>query len=277
MSPYTVIDSDNYAAAGIQAFFFAGGEPHVRIPQMDGRYLLWLKLRTWNDVGIATMLLEAIFQQREGVEAEENNRIEAFVPYFPGARQDRSDGFTPLTKDVVGMMLQYAHIPLHTFDMHSQNGHNFVRNWLPSDLDLSALRDRYDGIIAPDSGARGRAQDFADALGLKEVLVAEKRREFGTGKILDYSIYDVREHHRYLVVDDICDGGATFNILADAIPANSQADLWVSHGIFSRGVEALSHVYDKIYTTDSWCIGEGDTGRVALTSLTPLFDKIMES
>jgi ribose-phosphate pyrophosphokinase len=61
-------------------------------------------------------------------------------------------------------------------------------------------------------------------------------------------------------VDDICDGGYTFIELAKALEARLEPyfgadfklDLWVSHGLFTKGYQDLSWHYDTIETTNSW-------------------------
>lgn len=288
MSDYTVIDSDDYKASGIEAFFFPGGEPHVKIPELGERTLLHLKLRTWNDVGLAVCLMDAIYRQQRhhpewpGPHASWVPEVRAFIPYFPGSRQDRTDGFTPITKEIVSCLLCFGDIPVYVFDPHSDTGRYGYghQELMPVDLDLSHLKaKKYTGVIAPDFGAKERALQMWDALGAADYHVAEKQREFGTGRITGYDIGELRPDGRYLVVDDICDGGATFNLLAAAVPEGTHLDLWVSHGIFSKGVRALSGRYHTIYTTDSWHRPGGiPTDRVITTTkLSTLFDKIMES
>jgi ribose-phosphate pyrophosphokinase len=287
---YLVIDSDNYAEHGIQTFMFPGGEPHVKIPDFGGKnLLLFLKLRTWNDVGYAAMLLDALAEQEQRACVVSDTHV--FVPYFPGARQDRSDGFSPLTLTVTVPLLASSHVAL--FDPHSAATAGWVERWqdevlgahwpaprtlMPSDLDLSTL-PYYKGVIAPDKGALFRAMDFAAVLpGKPSVFECEKEREFGTGRITKYTAPLLAPGH-YLVVDDICDGGATFNMLADEVKQQSNVylDLWVSHGIFSKGVGALLTQYGRIYTTDSWYKGGYTDAAVTVFSLKQLFNKIMES
>lgn len=273
---YRVIDSDNYAAAGIETFFFPGGEPHAKITKPFGRepLLLFLKLRTWTDVGLAAVVLDALLRH--------NANYRVFIPYFPGARQDRSDGNSPLTAKVTGYLLCVGSDQKYSFDVHSAYGGSFFRgNFMPADL--SPILPKYDGVIAPDSGARERAENLAAYLDPAMVITtAEKKREFDTGKILSYEINGLEAGKRYLVVDDICDGGATFNILADSAPAGVELDLWVSHGIFSRGLGNLSRRYARIFTTDSWY--RADIGhfaelgnlvpRVTCFPLSPIFNQI---
>lgn len=109
---------------------------------------------------------------------------------------------------------------------------------------------KYDGVIAPDAGAASRAFGVAQHLGV-ELFQATKHRDVTTGRLgTAHCILPKNKH--YLVVDDICDGGATFFTLAEIISGlESTADLFVTHGIFSRGVGRLLGVYRNIHTTNS--------------------------
>ncbi len=55
------------------------------------------------------------------------------------------------------------------------------------------------------------------------------------------------------IVDDICDGGGTFVLLADELRKRNcgKINLIVSHAILSKGMEALPNI-DHVYTTDSF-------------------------
>jgi len=89
----------------------------------------------------------------------------------------------------------------------------------------------------------------------------------------------------YIIVDDICDGGGTFNLLAEEFfkdPASEGAELalFVSHGIFSKGLNAIDKRITSIYTTDSWAqtprglVPPED--RLIVLSLQPVIDKILK-
>jgi ribose-phosphate pyrophosphokinase len=108
----------------------------------------------------------------------------------------------------------------------------------------------YGGVIAPDKGAHDRAEQMADALGL-DVTYGSKVRDVATGRLSDFEI-TVEPGKHYLVVDDICDGGGTFIGLGEKIREQGAfADLYVTHGIFSKGTTELKKIYKNIYTTDS--------------------------
>jgi ribose-phosphate pyrophosphokinase len=69
-----------------------------------------------------------------------------------------------------------------------------------------------------------------------------------------------------LVVDDLCDGGATFLALADALAdVVADAGLYVSHGVFSKGLDALLGRYGRIITTDSILDPSADRYQQAIT------------
>lgn len=274
-----IIDSDNYAEHGIEAFFFPGGEPHVKIPHFEDEVLLFLKLRTWNDVGLAMALIDALEHQAAW--------FHVFCPYFPGARQDRTDGKSPLTLDLMGRILgKGVRFSLDVFDPHSDAIHERmnVGVWMPRHLPVP-IRQDVAGIIAPDAGAVHRATEFRDTFYPSASLIeCSKKRDFASGKFLGYEMPALPGPGHYVVVDDICDGGGTFNLLAEAfdndvMSAVSTLELFVSHGIFSKGLCAISPLYTHITTTDSWCRipdNPEDTARRHRLTVIPLLSALKE-
>lgn len=268
-----IIDSDRYAEAGIETMFFPGGEPHVKVPLGAGRVLLYLKLRTWADVGFAALVKDAF--ERQG-------RLgPVFIPYFPAARQDKTDGRAALTLEVMGRLLGKS--PISVFDPHSARLSDHVsvaRALMPADLDVPTKPDVV-GIIAPDAGAQSRATQFGRRFYPDvPVLLATKSRDQQTGRLSNYQLPPLERTGRYIIVDDICDGGGTFNLLAETFARRAEGlarppvlELFVSHGIFSKGLEAISPVIGQITTTDSWCRLPCDD-RLQVLSLAPLVDAL---
>lgn len=270
-----IIDSDAYAAAGVETLFFPGGEPHAKIPDVRGNILLFLKLRTWNDVGLGACVIDAFSRSHA-------NWLEVFIPYFPAARQDKSDGRAPLTVQLTGPLLTNNRGGVHVFDPHSSvllKAARIARVFMPSDLDIPVRPDVI-GVIAPDAGAVARANEFRDRFYPgKWVLECEKTRNPRTGALSGYVLPPLPFAGRYVIVDDICDGGGTFNLLAkefaaDPLASASQLELFVSHGIFSKGLGAIDPVIEHITTTDSWCRLPSDS-RLTVLPLSPLFPRII--
>lgn len=174
----------------------------------------------------------------------------AVIPYLPGARQDRG---RPLGAKVYADFINSMRLDrVICFDPHS--------DVMPALLDRCTVVHLHDlvrwvtfpsvvGVIAPDVGARKRAEGVASVLKVP-LYQATKHRDFSTGKLSGFACEPLPDKGTLLVVDDICDGGGTFVGLADAID-RGQLALWVSHGIFSKGTFDLRQRYSHIYTTDS--------------------------
>lgn len=279
MNDYQIIDSDDYLAAGIETMVFPGGEPHLKFHKpIDKDILLFLKLRNWLDTGYAALLIEALPEAT------------VFIPYFPGARQDRRDNnpgvFTARVMYYVLVKKNYGftkHLEnrIWTFDPHSHYIGDKTVPLMPSNLITeSPIASYVKGIIAPDVGASKRAENFRSKLYPQaELIQCYKRRDSMTGKLSGYQMPPLPQEGSYIIVDDICDGGGTFNLLAeefkkDPLSKYSNLSLFVSHGIFSKGIDAIDPVISKIITTDSWC-KLGNRDRLKVIPLAPLFDKIM--
>lgn len=271
-----VIDSDDYAASGIETMVFPGGEPHVKLPEFSGDVLLFLKLRNWNDVGFAALVADSI--SRSGART-----VHTFVPYFPAARQDRApDGRAPFTLRYTSLLLSPdRQRGVVVFDPHSAVIYSTAQvrqAFMPSDLDIPRHSDVV-GIIAPDKGAADRARKFRDAFYPGSALIqCSKRRDPSSGLLSGYTMPPLPVRGRYIIVDDICDGGGTFNLLAhefkaDPLADGSKLELFVSHGIFSKGLRAIDPVIEHITTTDSWCRLAADD-RLTVLPLSPLFPLI---
>lgn len=176
------------------------------------------------------------------------------LPYIPGARQDRINPTGDNLFAAAGfatMINSRRFSKVIVLDPHSPVAPSFINNVVEYPLAEVASRvwKGYTGIIAPDKGAKNRAEIFAAAMD-KPIYYASKNRDVATGRLSGFSV-DVPFGH-YLVVDDICDGGGTFVGLGEKIKeSGSYADLYVSHGIFAKGIEELKKYYKNIYTTDS--------------------------
>jgi ribose-phosphate pyrophosphokinase len=296
---YTLIDSDAYATVGIETMFFPGGEPHVKLPRFKGDVLFVARLRTWADVGLAACVINALWLQYSDCAIE---RFECFIPYFPGARQDRArDGSAPLTLELMTRLLVTAPCSTtHVFDPHSaalsrtaRHGANSIVEWQWDDLPYVPYRQGPDvAVIAPDAGAVERALKFRDKFYHDAPMVfGAKHRDSTSGKLWGYELahYGLKPRH-YVIIDDICDGGGTFNLLMDAafkgFHRDSTYELVVSHGIFSKGLAVLHPRIEHITTTDSWCrLNQSRPDlkdmwifvdpRLSIVPLRPLYDQIM--
>ena len=108
-------------------------------------------------------------------------------------------------------------------------------------------------LVAPDAGATPRVQKIAEDMNVNFIQAA-KLRDPKTGRLSGFDFTGDVEGKRLLIVDDICDGGGTFvGLTSELIEGGAKTiDLYVSHGIFSKGIGVLFEGgISHIYTTDT--------------------------
>ena len=120
-------------------------------------------------------------------------------------------------------------------------------------------------LIAPDGGSLKKIYKVAEQIGYKgDIITCSKERdEQGKLSKVDVPICERHLGYDYIIVDDICDGGATFLNIAKEIKNiyenNDEIDeplpkiyLIVTHSIFSKGTDELLKYFDGIYCTNSY-------------------------
>lgn len=196
-----------------------------------------------------------------------------FLPYLPYARQDRRMvSNDALTLKVFTTFLNSLNLDaVLVFDCHSDVGvfglnnvHHVTQDKVVSVNPLLFDINGNDSpvIVAPDAGALKKIDKVAGIFRNSGVVVMGKRRDVETGNIVGHRILESTTHiadKRCVIFDDICDGGATFISAAAALreAGAARVELFVTHGIFSRGVpNLLENGIDKVYTTDSVDFGD---------------------
>src|SRR5690606_12763712 len=108
-------------------------------------------------------------------------------------------------------------------------------------------------VVAPDEGARKRCEKFSESLMfVKGDIVQAFKKRVGSKITHDVPGFEKVEGAKYIVFDDICDGGGTFISLAKALEVDkSNLYLVVGHGIFSSGLGELSKYYGEIISNKS--------------------------
>jgi ribose-phosphate pyrophosphokinase len=193
------------------------------------------------------------------------------VPYFLGARSDRKfqEGGSNYLKQVICPIINSQNFfTVIVLDPHSDvleaclnnyekiDNHLLVKHALTLIDNKNGARERV-CLVSPDAGAYKKIFDVAKKFDINKVITATKVRDLKTGQILhtEVPLQDLNEDIKYVIVDDICDGGRTFTEIAKAIRTqvpNARIYLVVTHGIFSAGFEELEKYFERIYTTNSY-------------------------
>lgn len=200
-----------------------------------------------------------------------NREIALYVPYFVGARSDRKfvQGGVNYLKQVIGPIINSLDLTtVVVLDPHSDvleaclNNYEKIDNHLLVKFALADIDNKNGAqdricLVSPDAGAYKKIFDVAKKFGIENVITANKVRDMKTGKILrtEIPILDQQEDLKYVIIDDICDGGRTFTELAKAIRDSrptAEVYLVVTHGIFSAGFDDLSKLFERIYCTNSY-------------------------
>lgn len=233
-------------------FVFSGGEVHCKITSNSNQ--LVVKDYTMN--GFMALAEHVEVYRRLGKE-----RIDVVYPYFPYARQDRvMERDEPFSLKVFCDLLNSLNLSsVEIWDAHSdvapaiiKNCHNIsqdslVCKTLPNNLLSTHL------FVSPDAGAYKKLSKLITDD--QQIAIGVKNRDAG-GNITHTGVYSPvpMEGRDCVIVDDICDGGRTFIELAKALKEKGSASitLYVTHGIFSKGLEVLKPYIDRIYTTNSF-------------------------
>jgi len=136
------------------------------------------------------------------------------------------------------------------------DNHSIVKYALTDIDNKNGAQDRI-VLVSPDAGAYKKIFDVAQKFGIRKIITATKVRDIKTGKILHTEIPVLNQHEdlKYVIVDDICDGGRTFIELAKAIHDSrptAEVYLIVTHGIFSNSFDELSKHLKKVYSSNSY-------------------------
>lgn len=165
--------------------------------------------------------------------------------YLPYGRQDKdiSNEETFALNTFARVINSCEFSGVQFLDAHSKIATELINNSIdifPGDNITKAIEAIGDNVrlAYPDAGAKER---YGSVFGLEDAVVGHKVRNQQTGYIEKYSIHGNPVGKDILIVDDICDGGMTFRIMARdlrLVGANS-VNLYVTHGIFSKGINVL--------------------------------------
>lgn len=239
-----------YGAVATDAY--PSGEPLVKWPSENTIERVLLRPRSMSAFMTCMFWLDALAWRGRVMP-------ELILPCVPGARQDRmnGDGDYLFTAKSIAKEINSRDLPIVTvLDPHSDVTPALIDRCrvMPNSYAAAAVASStYAGVVSPDSGAEKRAGTIATLLHLP-LIHGWKKRDVSSGALSGFGVQpmDAIPEGRLLIVDDLCDGGGTFiGLAAELAQHGREADLFVTHGFFSKGVAPLLRCFGKIITTDS--------------------------
>lgn len=248
----------------IDFFTFNGGEESVRITS-DKSFARTItidaKLKSSSDFMRLAMLKNA-------VDIKYKSRFVTLkMHYIPYARQDRvcNDGEALSIKVFCSLINSLSFDEVEVVDPHSDVAPALINNVKvvkqtdvikKSNALVGLIKDTNTVIVSPDAGANKKTIDVCQKLGGSTLVRADKARDLSTGAITETIVYtEDLAGKNAVIIDDICDGGYTFIKLAEVLKSKGAniVVLYVTHGIFSKGLDVFDGLIDYIYTTNSYC------------------------
>jgi ribose-phosphate pyrophosphokinase len=163
--------------------------------------------------------------------------------YLPYARQDKeiSNNTTFALQTFIKLLNHLKFDAISCLDPHSKMATVYIDNfiyWYPICSTMNTYHETKSTLICyPDEGAKTKYSEIYEA----PFIYGEKTRDQESGYISDYKIIGNAKDNNVLIIDDICDGGATFVLLAKALKEQGakEVNMFVSHGLFTKGTKIL--------------------------------------
>lgn len=179
------------------------------------------------------------------------------IPYLMGARWDRimkndyglDSNYESFDIKVIANIINFLKPNrVYLYDIHSDVSPALIENSnvITNRTLVQAYSKEKAVLIIPDAGAAKKAQFYMRwNKNIIDTIQCVKHRD-SQGKIQLHVLDEyVCKDRNCVIIDDLCDGGATFNAIADQIKPK-HLTLIVTHGIFSKGFEELEKRFQTI-------------------------------
>ncbi len=251
--------NDDFRYVTYERFDFPDGQPHIKLNDelVDCNVAIKAAITSPDDLFELLML--------KNVLNEGDNHVNLAITYLMGARMDkRIDGQQPHTLMIVCQAIATEGFEqVGVLDPHSDVVGAMISLVTPfkkmyPGSQVRKLLNQYNPattrIVIPDAGAEDRVLHMTQGTPFASYIRCTKERDSQTGKLSHFTITNPADVNGMvcLIIDDICDGGRTFEGIATLLrdAGATGVDLFVTHGIFSRGGKLAG--IDRVYTTDSY-------------------------
>jgi ribose-phosphate pyrophosphokinase len=275
-----ICDELNVSLGDCEVGTFSDGEIAVSINETVRGYDVFLIQSTCppvNDSLMETLIL------MDGFKRASAGRINAVMPYYGYARQDRkTKAREPITAKLVADLLTTAGADrLLSMDLHAGQIQGYFDIPVDHLLGVPILADYFKEVIgtdtvvvSPDLGGVTRARNFANLLDLPIAIIEKRRPKANVAEVMNV-IGDI-EGKNAILIDDIVDTAGTITKAAEVLKNFGAKKVYAcaTHAILSGpAVERIQNsVIEKFVVTDTVPLTEDKRiDKVEVVSVAPLF------
>lgn len=226
---------------------FPDGEPHIKIIDLDRKKDVNIICRIANPTDLFILMQIGNILNRQGI------IFDIKINYLMSMRMDRVMSFNEAySLEIVANTINSLNArKVKILEPHSEKTLTLIKrsNKINNGILISDHLKVY-----PDEGAAERynANPMTD-------VIFKKKRNLSDGKIT--SIEPINPYVLYksdkpiMVIDDLCDGGMTFKLIADYLRKevpNREKNIMITHMVNPKGIETLSVNYDSVIFTNSY-------------------------
>lgn len=212
-------------------------------------------------------------------------RINAVVPYYGYARQDRkAKSRQPITSKLVADIITTAGADrVLTMDLHAAQLQGFFDIPVDHLLGCQILADYFKGmtskdtvVVSPDVGGVQRARNFASMLDLPIAIIEKRRPKANESEVMNV-IGDIEGKHT-IIVDDIIDTAGSMTKAAEVLKdfGAKSVSAGCTHAVLSGpAIERIENsVIEKLVVTDTIPLTkEKQIDKIDVVSVAPMFAK----
>ena len=247
---------------------FPDGEPHIKIIDLDRKKDVNIICRIANPTDLFILMQVGNILNRQGI------IFDIKITYLMSMRMDRVMNFNEAySLEIVASIINSLNArKVKILEPHSEKTLMLIKRSSKIDNDiLFAENNVFTTIIKentydknffindylkvyPDEGAAGRY----NANPMKDVIF-KKKRNLSDGKIISIEPINkdllCKSDKPIMVIDDLCDGGMTFKLIADFLKKecpNRELNIVITHMVNPKGIQTLSENYNKVYFTNSY-------------------------
>lgn len=266
--------------ANCEVSHFSDGEINVNITETVRGMDVYIIQPTCTPVNNNTMetliLIDAVKRASAG-------RINAVIPYYGYARQDRkTKAREPITAKLIADVLTVAGADrVVSMDLHAGQIQGYFDIPVDHLTAMPILANYFKDVVgkdtvvvSPDLGGVTRARSFANILDLPIAMIEKRRPKANVAEVMNV-IGDI-ENRNVILVDDLIDTGGTIAQAASFLKKLGAKKVYAcaTHGVLSG--PAVDRIYnsklEKFVITDTIPLQEnGRTEKIEIVSVAPIF------